>query len=136
MKNHRNLVIGVVLLFIGVTGLNTLPFRSGMPMGGIMEGGRMMGGEGMKAMMKEMMGAQLPPGIDPSELPEATSNGARLLGQYCTQCHEMPSPGMHTAEEWSRVVNRMTQHMDAMGKPLPHRESLEAILAFLQKHAK
>jgi len=59
--------------------------------------------------------ALLPPGIEPGDLPDSSSNGAKLLSQYCTQCHEMPGPGMHTTEEWPRVVDRMNQRMQMMG---------------------
>ena len=144
MKNNQNLIIGVVLLIVGAVGLNGLWSRTGMSMSGMMGGGMMERG-GMKEMMKEMMGTQLPPGIDPGDLPEATSNDAKLLGQYCTQCHEMPGPGMHTAEEWPNVVDRMNQRMQMMsgrgmmGKmhdiEAPADGELETLIAYLQKHA-
>jgi len=132
MKNNRNLVIGMALLFIGVIGLNGFLSRTGMSMGG------MMGGDGM-------MGAQLPPGIDPNKLPEATSNGAQLLGHFCTQCHELPGPGMHSEEEWPRVVARMNWRMQMMsGQNMmrmmpdikaPSDNELQTLVAYLQKHA-
>lgn len=145
MKNNRNLIIGVALLFIGVIGLISLTSRSGISMGWMMGGGRMMGGEGMKTMMKDMMGAQLPPGIDPKDLPEATTKGAQLLGRYCSQCHEMPGPGMYSAEEWPPVVDRMNQRMQMMGGrgmmrmmrgiKAPSDSELQILVAYLQKHA-
>jgi cytochrome c5 len=138
------LIIGVALFLAGATGLMSL-YSPPMSMAGMMGGGMMMGRDGMKGMMKEMMGAQLPPGIEPRDLPEATSNGARLLGQYCTQCHEMPGPGMHTAEEWPRVVDRMNQRMQMMsGRNMmrmmhdikaPSDNELQILAAYLQKHA-
>jgi cytochrome c5 len=48
-----------------------------------------------------------PPGIAPSELPEAASEGARLLRQYCTACHALPSPQTHSATDWPVVLRRM-----------------------------
>lgn len=147
MRRNRTLIIGMALLLAGATGLMSL-YSPPMSMAGMMGGGMMMGRDGMngmKGMMKEMMGAQLPPGIDPRDLPEATSNGARLLGQYCTQCHEMPGPGMHTAEEWPRVVDRMNQRMQMMsGRNMmrmmhdikaPSDNELQILVAYLQKHA-
>ncbi len=141
MKNNRDLIIGIALLFIGVIGFNGLSSRTGMSMGGMMGGGGMMDGDGMKAMM----GAQLPPGIDPGKLPDSTSNGARLLGQYCNQCHELPGPGMHAAEEWPRIVDRMNQRMQMMsGQSMmrmmhdikaPSDSELQILVAYLQKHA-
>ncbi|ALP53740.1 hypothetical protein Tel_11660 [Candidatus Tenderia electrophaga] len=144
MRRNRTLIIGVALFLAGATGLMSL-YSPPMSMAGMMGGGMMMGRDGMKGMMKEMMGAQLPPGIEPRDLPEATSNGARLLGQYCTQCHEMPGPGMHTAEEWPRVVDRMNQRMQMMsGRNMmrmmhdikaPSDNELQILAAYLQKHA-
>lgn len=145
MRRNRTLIIGVALFLAGATGLMSL-YSPPMSMAGMMGGGMMMGRDGMKGMMKEMMGAQLPPGIDPRDLPEATSNGARLLGQYCIQCHEMPGPGMHTAEEWPRVVDRMNQRMQMIsGRNMmrmmhdikaPSDNELQSLVAYLQKHAK
>jgi len=142
MKPYRNLIIGFVLLLTGVVGLMTTA-GSYNSMRNMMGG--MMDRDGMKEMMKEMMGGQLPPGVEPRDLPEPHSNGARLLGQYCTQCHEMPSPGMHTAEEWPRVVDRMNQRMQMMsGRGMmgmmhdinaPADGELEILTAYLQKHA-
>jgi len=145
MKNNRNLPIGVTLLFVGMIGLNGLSSRTGMSMGGIMGGGGMMGSDRMKAMMEDMMGAQLPLGIDPEKLPEAASNGAQLLGQYCNQCHELPGPGMHTAEEWPRVVDRMNQRMQMMsGRSMmrmmhdikaPSDSEFKILVIYLQEHS-
>lgn len=145
MKKNRNLIIGVALLFVGIIGLNGLSSRTGMSMGGMMGGGGMMDGDRMKAMMKDMMGAQLPPGIDPGKLPEAVSNGAKLLGKYCNQCHELPGPGMHSAEEWPRVVDRMNQRMQMMsGRSMmrmmhdikvPSDSELKTLVTYLQKYA-
>ncbi|MDE2309500.1 MAG: hypothetical protein KGL01_01575, partial [Betaproteobacteria bacterium] len=74
MKDNRNLVIGIALFIIGVTGLFVL---SGMrpSTGGMMGGTMMMDRAGMKEMMKNMMGAQLPPGLDPEHLPDPRSSG-------------------------------------------------------------
>ncbi len=148
MRNNRSLIIGVTLLFIGIAGLNVIPgshySMSGM-MGGMMNGEMMMGGDDMKEMMQDMMGAQLPPGIDPNNLPDAQSKGAQLLTQYCVQCHEMPAPGMHTTEEWPSVIERMNWRMQMMsGRGMmsmmhdikaPSDDELETLAIYLQKHA-
>ncbi|MEN3353522.1 MAG: hypothetical protein V7640_1680 [Betaproteobacteria bacterium] len=57
----------------------------------------------------------LPPAIDPRDLPEASSEGARLTAQYCVQCHHLPSPQMHTAERWKPIVERMVWRMRGNG---------------------
>lgn len=111
--------------------------------------GQMMGGnnmKGMREMMQRMMGDVLPPGIDPALLPEPRSKGARLLGRYCVQCHNLPGPGRHTAQEWPAVVHRMNQRMQMMSGhgmmgmmmgqvAAPSERELQSILDYLQAHA-
>ena len=137
MKDNRNLVIGISLLIIGIIGLSAL---SGMrpAMGGMMGGGGMMiDRAGMKKMMKGMMGAQLPLGLDPEHLPDPRSSGAQLLVQYCTQCHELPGPGLHTADEWPSVDDRMNRRMRMMSGMMrdieaPDNDELRTLVAYLQ----
>jgi cytochrome c2 len=140
MRNHQSLIIGVALLFIGIAGLNLI---SGVRMysSGIM-GGMMMDGKGMKEMMQNMMGARLPPGIEANDLPDAQSKGAQLLTLYCAQCHELPAPAMHAAEQWPAVVDRMNQRMQMMSGrgmmhtlSVPSNSELQTLVIYLQKHA-
>lgn len=103
------------------------------------------GSESMRSMMQRMMGSELPPGVAPELLPEPNSRGARLLQEYCEQCHRLPGPGMHTASEWPAVVARMDARMEflsrqgnssMMGKIVaPSRADLHALLAYLEAHA-
>lgn len=142
MSSYRNLIIGSVLLLTGVVGLMTTS-GSCSSMGNMM--GEMMDRDGMKGMMKEMMGAQLPPGVEPNKLPDPQSSGAKLLAQYCTQCHDLPSPGMHSAQTWPSVVERMSQRMQMMsGRNMmgmmhdieaPTDRELETLISYLQKYA-
>jgi cytochrome c5 len=53
----------------------------------------------------------IPKGLNPDALPNAKSRGATLLVLYCAQCHDMPTPAMHTREEWTTVVERMENEM-------------------------
>lgn len=62
----------------------------------------------MCALYPEVM----PPGLTPEQLPDAGGQGAMLMDNYCTQCHELPGPGRHTAEEWPLVLERMLVIMD------------------------
>ena len=62
----------------------------------------------MCALYPEVM----PPGLMPGQLPDAGGQGALLMQNYCTQCHELPGPGRHTAEEWPQVLDRMLVIMD------------------------
>ena len=64
------------------------------------------------AVRKEVM----PPELHPSVLPEPESEGARLLGRYCNQCHYAPGPGQHTAAEWPEVLKRMGLLMDVTAR--------------------
>lgn len=57
--------------------------------------------------------AVIPKGLNPDALPDASTRGATLLVLYCAQCHELPTPLMHTAEEWREVVKRMQERMRA-----------------------
>ncbi len=62
----------------------------------------------MCALYPEVM----PPGLKPQQLPDAGGQSALLMQNYCTQCHELPGPGRHTAEEWPQVLERMLVIMD------------------------
>ena len=53
----------------------------------------------------------IPKGLNPRDLPDANSHGATLLTLYCVQCHDLPTPLMHTAGEWPAVIDRMQRHM-------------------------
>ncbi len=57
----------------------------------------------------------LPPAIEPQELPEPNSEGARLTARYCVQCHYLPDPRMHAADKWTAIVVRMVWRMQGKG---------------------
>ncbi|MCK5002444.1 MAG: hypothetical protein KAS57_05440 [Gammaproteobacteria bacterium] len=65
-------------------------------------------GMDMCAVYPEVM----PPGLEPALLPDAGGQGSLMMEEYCTQCHAMPGPGRHTAEEWPQVLERMLVLMD------------------------
>ncbi len=135
------LMMGLGILLVG--GMMMWMMGSGM-MGKMMQDG-MMDQNHMKEMMQEMMSGRLPPGIRPEDLPEPDSTGAQLLVRYCTQCHNLPSPAMHTAEDWPRVEARMLARermmagmhgmMQMMDIQAPSKEEERTILAYLQQHA-
>ncbi|HWV39317.1 MAG TPA: cytochrome c [Vulgatibacter sp.] len=99
---------------------------------------------GLSALIA-MMGLQpndgtsyLPAGVEPADLPEASSEGAALLARYCRSCHGVPHPALHTPDDWPRVVDEMTGRiMSRVMAPLPMPSSRErdAIVAYLQRHA-
>lgn len=89
----------------------------------------------------------LPPGPKVGDLPEPDSPGAHALARYCVQCHFLPSPAMHTAQNWPRIVRRMNWRMQGKGNlgtvmkdmmegvEAPSEAELEALNAYLVKHA-
>lgn len=100
--------------------------------------------------MMRMMGRQsmeVPEGVPASELPEPDSRGARLMARYCSQCHGIPSPRRHTADDWEATGRRMLRRMDHMARmrgmmgrgmmdvAAPSRAESDAILAYLREHA-
>lgn len=53
----------------------------------------------------------IPQGWRGDSLPDAQSEGARHLALYCAQCHDLPPPAMHGADEWPAIVLRMQTYM-------------------------
>lgn len=94
----------------------------------------------------KMLERILPRAIEPDQLPEPQSDGARLAAQYCVQCHYLPNPQMHTAANWKKTVERMVWRMQGkgnMGKLMkemmddvkaPPEEELATLTRYLQKH--
>jgi cytochrome c2 len=57
----------------------------------------------------------LPPeGLSPDSLPDHASRGAAVLTGYCSQCHALPSPAMHAAQDWPATARRMWVRIDMM----------------------
>lgn len=54
-------------------------------------------------------------GISPDRLPDPASRGAITFARVCSQCHVLPSPKSHSAEEWEALVERMAVRMAMMG---------------------
>jgi len=89
----------------------------------------------------------LPPAIEPAQLPERRSEGARLTLRYCVQCHNLPNPAMHHAAKWPKVVNRMVERMRGRGNmgrlmadlmagvEAPEDAEVTRLLAYLQRYA-
>ncbi|HEY6722271.1 MAG TPA: hypothetical protein VI363_11605 [Burkholderiales bacterium] len=87
----------------------------------------------------------LPPTFEPGQLPQPKSPGARLLIQYCVQCHNLPNPAMHQAEKWPGIFERMVVRMRGKGNmgelmqdmmagvEAPSVDEAETLLAYLRK---
>ncbi len=85
--------------------------------------------------------AQTP--LDPKQIPEAYTAAGEPFRLACNQCHVLPDPRRHTAEEWRAVVARMQDNMQWMNRvvgtqPIPGEPQLrvEEINAFLAKYAR
>lgn len=120
-KNQRKF-LGIALLVVGFVGVLLSP-SAYHPMVG---------------MMQYMTNAQLPRGITATRLPEENSKEVELLEEYCTQCHGLPAPGMHTRDEWPLVVTRMSQYLRTMHTfhiNKPSSQELLSIQNYLQRHA-
>ena len=80
-----------------------------------------------------------PPGVTPADLPEPAAMGAQLVGKYCAQCHEVPSPAMHSATDWPSVVRRMWLRMDLLppdlGVQVPTAAERSAMFEYITRYA-
>jgi cytochrome c2 len=95
----------------------------------------------------KMLERILPPAIEPHELPEPASEGARLTARYCVQCHYLPNPRMHSGAVWKPVVERMVWRMQGNGNMgvlmkemmaavrAPTDEEIRTLADYLRKHA-
>ena len=59
-----------------------------------------------------------PPGVTAADLPDPSSLGAKLVATYCAQCHELPSPQMHSATDWPSIARRMWLRMELLPSTL------------------
>jgi hypothetical protein len=85
--------------------------------------------------------AQAP--LDPARYPELYQASGEAFRLACKQCHVLPDPARHTADEWPAVVARMQKNMEWMNRvvgsrPVPGEPQLrvDEITAFLQKYAR
>src|SRR6266545_2875799 len=89
----------------------------------------------------------LPPTFGLPQLPAPKSRGARLVVQYCVQCHNLPNPAMHHAAKWPAVFERMVVRMRGRGNlgelmqdmmagvEAPTVAEADTLLAYLQKYS-
>jgi hypothetical protein len=85
--------------------------------------------------------AQTP--LDTRSYPEVNQPSGEAFRLACNQCHVLPDPKRHTADEWPRVVARMQENMEWMNRvvgsqPVPGEPQLriEEINAFLRRYAR
>lgn len=89
----------------------------------------------------------LPPGFEPSMLPQPKSRGAQLEVKYCVQCHNLANPAMHHAQKWPSIYERMVARMEGRGNlgklmadmmagvSAPSAEESKVLIAYLQQNA-
>ena len=77
----------------------------------------------------QMLERILPPVVQPGDLPEPQSEGARLTARYCVQCHYLPNPQMHSARKWETTVQRMVWRMEGRG-------NLGAVMKEMMEHVR
>lgn len=80
-----------------------------------------------------------PPGLTPADLPDPQSEGAQALGQFCTACHNLPAPTIHSATDWPPVLRRMWLRMELLPAglrvPVPSEQQRQSILNYVLGHA-
>lgn len=80
-----------------------------------------------------------PPGVTPADLPDPSSIGAQRVAAYCAQCHELPSPQMHSATDWPSIARRMWLRIELLppklGVKVPTAAERFAILDYLTANA-
>lgn len=81
------------------------------------------------------------------KLPDSQSKGAKLYANYCSQCHNLPSPRMHSADEWPLRFEKMMDHVrliagtsarykagDSSSVKMPAYTEKEEIVSYLGKN--
>lgn len=80
----------------------------------------------------------IPFGVAASQLPDPQSKGATLFASYCSQCHNLPSPRMHSTDDWPTRFEKMMDHAVLMAGTssdikLPADKEKGEIVAYLVK---
>lgn len=83
-----------------------------------------------------MHGPTLTAGEDDASLSPGSESGQRLAARYCSQCHDQPSPRLHTRAEWPAVFARMLDNMQRQQRAFPDRNARHQILDYLQRNAR
>lgn len=65
----------------------------------------------------------------------AKDAGATLFRRDCSQCHALPSPSAHKANQWPYVVERMRAHLRQYGGRDLSDDEAQSIEGYLKNHA-
>jgi cytochrome c5 len=149
MGAGRVLLIVAIAGALGVSGIATTAWLvdrgDSVVLASAMPGGGGQDQYPMNEMMQRMIPDLVPPGVNPQDLPDPDSPGAKVLVMYCGQCHNLPAPTMHTAAEWPSVVDRMMRRMSRMSgmggmgmtmqMQLPSPEAQQTLVSYLEAHS-
>ena len=123
-KVQRLLACAAMLAALCANAGAQVPPAQAMPQG--MTPGMMGGG-----MMDGMMGNA------PAPLPgRDLTAGARLTGEYCSQCHRAPLPGREPPLAWPGILKHMQAYMQKAGGQIrqPTAAEISQIAAYLEGH--
>ncbi len=78
-------------------------------------------------------------GLTADQLPDPQSKGAVLFASYCSQCHNLPSPKMHSTNDWPVRFEKMMDHALLMagaspGVKTPADKEKKEIVSYLEKN--
>ncbi len=80
-----------------------------------------------------------PPGVARVDLPDPDSEGAHLHERYCTACHALATPQIHSAADWPRVFRRMWLRMEGLAGPdrvpIPSSAERTVMVRYFIEHA-
>jgi len=71
-----------------------------------------------------------------SGIPDLNSQDGRVYAKRCAKCHGVPDPRFRTFREWEPIVSDMTHKIREKGLPPLSMDEREAILRYLERHAK
>lgn len=61
----------------------------------------------------------IPGGVKAQQLPDPQHKGAILYAKYCNQCHGLPSPRMHSTDDWPLRFEKMMDHVSLLAGASP-----------------
>ena len=88
---------------------------------------------------KNMGRVAIPGGLTADTLPDSKSKGAKLFALYCSSCHSLPSPRMHSRSDWPLRFEKMMDHFRLMAGAapdikMPADNEKEEIVSYLKKN--
>ena len=130
-KSQLSLMAGTAVLLATVGCNNTPPANTQEADSGVV-----VTGTRGTALFVAAASAALPPGgLKPADLPDPNTPGAGYVAKYCTSCHALPTPKLHSATDWPAIVRRMWLRMDLVAGdykiPIPSSAERVSILNYL-----